>query len=1123
MSITCPKCGTINRPGAKTCALCGVELQELSFEELFGPPRELRDRYVVQRVLRQDVGTSLYKALDRQEGGRPCQIQEITTTLQDPLDRKELEERFLIEAAARQAVQHPHVARVTDAFVHRNRLYLITEAIEGTSLQEIVEDRRQNPSETTLLHWARQIADLLDHLHSQSPPILLGYLSPASIQIDPAGDVKLVDFGLSRFLQPRFGRGDLHRGVAGYEAPEQRQGQLTPQSDIYSLGIVLFAVATHHDPTERPLPMLSHRAPHLSDAASEAIARAYRRSPEKRYANAAEMREAIAALGEPLVLKVTLPPFTLAEGQEAITLHELVRLCTAHWDAGLRALVNNRIADWLETSAQRLRESGQNTEADEITAAARRTAQVRQEISQQATPAGMAEIAANAAYAAWLEEMGAVGVQPRLQVTPRGFDFGQIPPTKKAIAPIQIHNRGRGYLTGHVESPFPWLTIPQPRFGCRGGETVEINVVARGRQLPPGSFHTPQAIRVISNGGETWLEARVESAEPVLAVEPGRLDFGPISRSGAHITHLTISNQGGGLLSGQVTSRLPWLRVRRPGFRCPSGASARIPVELLGAEMPPEADDATRARRALVVDSDSGQAAVEIAWQWARPSLSLDATTLEFGAARRATRIARALKLSNPGTADLVGTIKSRAGWLTVQPAEFRCPPGETQTLTATCDTAEIPGGDTILSEALFIDANAGQQAISASVEVLAPELSVAPTALDLGTVQDGDDVEVNLTVGNRGSVTWEGTVRSRVPWLAVEPQSLLCEPGHFVPLTVTLNTSAFETGGEWTVPDALTIEGQGEACTVGAQVALARPQLTVARRSLDFGIIGRQEIAALPLEIANTGTGEMDWRIEWPKTGAEAWLEVSPPGGRCGPGETTTARITAYALAVEGNAGQSWLTVHSNAGRADLPVSVALSAPRLVVEPLVLDFGTSENYAPVSRTLRISNRGVGDLAGQIEVQVPWLACAPQTFACETGASALIKVQARPDGLREGLYQPSDALKIESSGGSETIDVQITVVLVPRLHLSDLSLRFAPDGPQTLQLQMENQGHGNLRLTVLTGADWIQVNRQEWTVKGGRKARLKVTVARDDAPPGATGIIEIHAPERVARVEVQLE
>jgi len=260
------------------CALCGVELEKLSFEELFGPPKQLKGRYTIRRAASQSQVVSLYEAIDQQEGERLCLVQEMTTTHLDWRDQEEVEERFLSQASIWQKLRHPNIARTTDAFASNRRLYAITEPVEGISLQEIVHDRRQKPSETTLLHWARQLCDILDYLHGQTPPVVLGYLSPAAIRIDPAGDVKLVDFGLARFLQFHFAGGRAPtRGVPGYEAPEQRKGQLTPQSDIYSLGIVLYAVATHHDPTERPLPVLRRRAPHLSNSATKIIARAYRR------------------------------------------------------------------------------------------------------------------------------------------------------------------------------------------------------------------------------------------------------------------------------------------------------------------------------------------------------------------------------------------------------------------------------------------------------------------------------------------------------------------------------------------------------------------------------------------------------------------------------------------------------------------------------------------------------------------------------------------------------------------------------------------------------------------------------------------------------------------------------
>jgi hypothetical protein len=1124
MSITCPKCGCINRPRAKTCALCGLQLEEISFEELFGPPKKLRGRYVIQRTVSQGQVLSLYEAVDQQEADRTCLVQEMTITFVDWQGREELEERFMSEVAVWQRLRHPNIVRVTDAFAHSRHLYVISELIEGVSLQDIVADRRQKPSETSLLLWARQLCDILDYLHSQTPPIVLGYLSPAAIRIDPAGDVKLVDFGLARFLQFHSPGGRAStRGVRGYEAPEQRKGQLTPQSDIYSLGIVLFAVATHHDPTDRPLPALHNRAPHLSEMATKVIARAYRRDPTKRYVTAAEMREALISLGEPMALGVRLLPFVLAEDQEASTLHDLLRLSATYWDDGLRALVNGRIEDWLKQSAQNLRAAGQNIEAEEIEEAARRTARIREKLAQDASRPGMEEIAHHAAFATWLEEMGATGVQPRLEVYPRGFDFGELPPNMKGVAKIRIRNTGQGYLTGHVESPFPWLTVPKPVFGCRAGATTEVEVVARGRRLPAGVFRSPQVVLVASNGGQVWLESRARSSQPELAAEPAVLDFGPIAPGGSQVAHLTLSNRGGGILSGRVVSQVSWLRVRRPAFRCPAGASARIAVELLGGQIPAESVDVTQVRQALVVDSDSGQAALGIAWTWARPGLALDITALDFGTAKKGIRLERTLTLSNPGTADLVGQTHSQVDWLAVEPTEFRCPPGGMQIMRVVCETAGLPGGDTLAADAIRIEANAGQQVLSAAVEVLAPELVVEPTFLELGTVHDGDDVEMTLTVGNQGSLPWEGEARSTVPWLSVEPDVLLCEPGHFVPLTAVLDAAAFEEGGEWVVEKALQIAGQGEERFVAAHVAFARPKLAVARRSIDFGIIERAEIATLPLEIENAGTGDLQWRVEWPTEGQDAWLEAAPASGTCHAGETAVVRVRAYALAVGGQSGQAWLTVHSNAGRADLPANVALSAPRLVVEPPTLDFGVSENYGPTSQTLGISNHGVGRLQGTVAARVSWLTCQPETFDCDSGASAQIEVRALPEGfLREGDHHVAEALQIVSNGGSEEVDVRLTVALVPRLRLSSHSLSFSRQGPTTQQISLENEGYGDLRLQVVPRTNWVKVNRREWTIKGGRKARLKVTAALEDAPPSGAGAVEIRTPDEVVHLRIQL-
>jgi hypothetical protein len=267
----------------------------------------------------------------------------------------------------------------------------------------------------------------------------------------------------------------------------------------------------------------------------------------------------------------------------------------------------------------------------------------------------------------------------------------------------------------------------------------------------------------------------------------------------------------------------------------------------------------------------------------------------------------------------------------------------------------------------------------------------------------------------------------------------------------------------------------------------------------------------SLPLEIANSGTGRLDWELDVRGT----WLEVTPVSGVCDTGEKVTAQVNAYALAVDGESGQAWLTVRSNGGRADLPASVALSSPLLSVEPQHLDLA-SENYALSSQTIRISNRGVGELQGTIEALVSWLTCSQTSFVCPTGVSVEIEVQVNLENLQEGTYNALDAIRVESNGGTEAIEANLTLNLTPRLHVSAQELRF---GDETeLVFALENQGYGTLRVQIVPTAQWIAVNHKEWTVKAGKQAHVRVSLS--DAPSNATGSVEIRAPGRTIHLPI---
>jgi len=1077
---------------------------------MFGPPQNLKTRYTIQRPVSRGRNISVFAALDTQNSNRPCLIHQVALTDLNPEDRELVEYRFLDRVAAWQQLQHRNLLSILDADVQHHRLYLVTAPIKGVSLRSIIRDRRQTIAQETLLHWASQLCDVLEYLHDQHPPRVLGCLSPATIHIDELGHVQIIEVGLVRYKQA--GLLGPAKGVPGFSAPEQREGQPTPQSDLYALGRVLYQVMSRQDPRQRPLPPLTKYARGYDASLVEAVAQSYRRDPEQRYSTASEMRQALQ--GTLVPDKAQLQPFTLIQGATTQTISGLLSLCIVHWDEGLGALMSGRIEQWLADSIDKLRAEGQDQDTDEIDAHLARTQAARTEGQQKAarpgTTASAQDIALNAAYASWLHDLGALGVQPSVDVHPKRFDFGVIPAGVKAKTVVHIRNQGQGYLSGRVESRVPWIVVPDPVFGCRAGEAASVRIEALGRRLPTGEMEIRQALHIQSTGGTAWIEAQASSAQPQLDVPSQQIDFGPITRGASRSRDLTVANAGGGRLSGLVTSRVPWLRVRHPSFSCPAGGSARIGVELLSQDLP---QGAVRIRKALVVDSDFGQAQIDVVWKWARPILDLDLAGLDLGSVRRGTQVKRSLTLSNKGTATLVGQVDSLVSWLSVQPTEFQCAPGASQTLTVLCDSSSLHGGSTVETDAITSRANTGTQTVSAPIEVLAPKLVLESTSIDLGQVRDGDQAEATLVVGNEGSVPWIGQIQSRVPWLTVEPEHVHCEPGHFVPVTAMLHTDSLDAGGDISSSHAIIVDGMGEHCAVDATFHLIRPSLQIGRTSLDLGLIGRTDVYTMPLEISNAGTGELEWETNI----QGVWLEVVPASGKCGAGDTSTIQVKAYALAVENNSGQAWITIQSNGGRIDLPVTVALSSPRLSAEPTYLDLH-SENYAVTSETIRIANQGVGDLEGTVETLVPWLECEPASFRIATGASAQITVLGKPQEKSEHLHA-IDAIRIDSNGGTESVEASLSLSLTAKLHLSARDL--AVDSSGMASFEIANPGFESLHAQVIPEQEWLTVDRREWTIKAGKSARVHVSATTAD--PGATGIIRILTNTETEQIRVHLD
>jgi serine/threonine-protein kinase len=239
------------------------------------------------------------------------------------------QEQFRREASILARLDHPNLPKVSDYFSEGGRDYLVMDYVAGRDLRELVEEARQQDrflSEAQVLRWVRQLCDALEYLHSQDPPVLHRDIKPSNIKLTPQGQIKLVDFGLVKPLDPNDPRTvTVVRGLGSlpYTPLEQYAGgpeHTDVRSDIYSLGATLYHLLTGHAPPTAQqrflepdcLPSPRSFNPRISPRTERAILRAMAMHPSQR-------PESIAALRQELFSSAPLRPepvFELESGED---------------------------------------------------------------------------------------------------------------------------------------------------------------------------------------------------------------------------------------------------------------------------------------------------------------------------------------------------------------------------------------------------------------------------------------------------------------------------------------------------------------------------------------------------------------------------------------------------------------------------------------------------------------------------------------------------------------------------------------------------------------------------------------------------------------------------------------
>ncbi len=234
--------------------------------------------------------------------------------------------RFAREARAIEHLKHPNILEIHDySGTDADECYIVTEYVTGDTLAETMNRLGKMPSEPAAM-IGHDLALALDFAHRNG--VLHRDLKPDNVMIRDDGTVKLMDFGIARFLdESQVTMTGALVGSPAFMSPEQaREGDLDARSDLFSLGTLLFFLVTGHLPFAGNNPSVilkniiegnrtsvSELAPMMSASFADIIERLLASDRNDRFNTAAEVADALAACLAEVGVDRSVPGFSLLE------------------------------------------------------------------------------------------------------------------------------------------------------------------------------------------------------------------------------------------------------------------------------------------------------------------------------------------------------------------------------------------------------------------------------------------------------------------------------------------------------------------------------------------------------------------------------------------------------------------------------------------------------------------------------------------------------------------------------------------------------------------------------------------------------------------------------------------
>jgi serine/threonine protein kinase len=254
-------------------------------------------KYQIRALLGRGSSGLVYKAYDPFVR-REVAIKTTRGPAGPPIDAQAAHQAFFTEARAAGLLSHPHIVSLYDAGVENGMHYLVMEYVDGETLVAWCHRHGPRLPLDRVVDIVFKCARALDYSHSRG--VLHRDVKPSNIMLTRDRVPKLMDFSVAEVAEPHDARrSPTAVGSPLYMSPEQVQRLLlSPASDLYSLGVVMYQLLTGETPysgadlvqlfaaiRNQPAPRLEDKRPDLPRELCAAVARLLAKRPEDRYAS----------------------------------------------------------------------------------------------------------------------------------------------------------------------------------------------------------------------------------------------------------------------------------------------------------------------------------------------------------------------------------------------------------------------------------------------------------------------------------------------------------------------------------------------------------------------------------------------------------------------------------------------------------------------------------------------------------------------------------------------------------------------------------------------------------------------------------------------------------------------